>query len=237
MSAPCGRKTPSLAVPAAPTSPLVATSSVVNGGCTGRLISVESPGTVLPPQVRAPTLKRSVTVGSVPATICQATTCSAPRWARCVAPGPPAARVAPLTASVTSASAAQPARFSTITAGLLWSPLTRKRDVRGRSSSGLLATISLVACPTRVSGVTASAVMRQVVRLSGSFTATTACPSAPVVTWPRQKAVSANCRRTSVLEPGPPPPPPFAPVPCSEATWSASSSRLLAVVNSSERTP
>ena len=54
---------------------------------------------------------------------------------------------------------------------------------------------SAIAEPTRVSAVTARAVARQVVRLSGRFTATVALPSAPVTMSGCQKVVSLKSFR------------------------------------------
>jgi hypothetical protein len=87
------------------------------------------------------------------------------------------------------------------------SPAVRKRGSAGRTSSGLVAIRSLVAWPTRVSAVRPRAVMRQVVRLSGSFSVTLAAPSSPVTTDGFQYAVSGKLRRISRSELIPPPPP------------------------------
>ena len=70
----------------------------------------------------------------------------------------------------------------TTAASSAWSPTTKKRGATGRTSRSLVLTISTVAWPTSVSAVTPRALMRQVVRLSGSSTLTVAWPFASVRT-------------------------------------------------------
>ena len=103
------------------------------------------------------------------------------------------------------------------------SPSTKKRGSTGRTSRSWVAMMSVLLCPTRVSAVTARASIVQVVRLSGSVTWTCAFPSAPVVTFARQNALSGNSRRTLAISgPPPPPPPPLPP----SANWATRRSTL-----------
>lgn len=134
--------------------------------------------------------------------------------------------VTPSASSETVTFSAPPVLLLT-TAPICTTSLTvKKRGVMGRRSSGRVVTMSTLDWPTSVSTVTALALSRQVVSVSGRGISTVAMPSAPVVILARQKAVSGNSRRTSspsssspsrsapasrAISP-PPPPPPMPPM-------------------------
>src|SRR5512147_2461372 len=77
--------------------------------------------------------------------------------------------------------------------------------------SGWLVMILSVASPIRVSFVTALAVNRQLVTVSGKVTRTTASPFASVTTTGSQRAVSGKSLRGFARYNSSPPPPPPSP--------------------------
>jgi hypothetical protein len=77
------------------------------------------------------------------------------------------------------------------------SPAVRKRGIATRMMTSLRSTTFETARPTFRSVVTARAVARHVVRLSGRSNLTCALPSAPVTSAGCQKAVSLKIFRTS----------------------------------------
>ena len=95
------------------------------------------------------------------------------------------------------------------------SPAARKRGNAGFSSTGLLVRISRSSHPKRDARSPATAMIRYVVRLSGSVTSAAARPEASVVTDPSQNARTRKSFRTSDAGPpsAPPPPPSSAPFP------------------------
>ncbi len=121
-----------------------------------------------------------------------------------------------------------PARWFTTAPARKSSPARTNRGSAGRATSGRVTRSGDSPLPKRSPAVTATAITRNVVRLSGSLAATVALPDESVITDPRKNAVVRNCDRSTSAASAPPPPPgerrPFSP----SGIWGATDTRLLA---------
>src|ERR1043166_1344114 len=106
------------------------------------------------------------------------------------------------------------------------SPGRTNRGRAARARRGRVTSSGDCPLPYRSPAVTATAISRKVVRLSGRVTVAVAAPAEPVTTDPRKNAVVRNRERRTSLSARPPPPPGFLPL-SPAGTCGATLTRLL----------